>query len=383
MTVPTSQIAARSAVTMLIDLDDFVDSCRRFGSDWGARRRVRMRRLITATAGASLSRELPPDEWIVRVEGVDPGDASARAKAMAQAIFTAANPDSVTIAIGSPRLSDDQPRHGESEVRFLARRKLVLGGHRLILPEGPPGAGPVADDPVEPVDAVIAAVRTSDVPDVAEVIVRAASTAAVERIPELTLGLILTAVDTSSGGLRPDGSTDWLRAARALSPAKTTELTSIHERSYLRLWVTDVLREAGVNGATSGCGPVERAEQFVRKNFADPGLRLSSVAKAVRVSPYYLSHLFRSERGTTFRQYVLAVRTRAAREMLACSTSTIESVAARTGFGTPKQLRNVFKREVGATPSQYRAQAAVSGSVAEPPAEPQGPAEGLAAITSP
>ncbi len=63
---------------------------------------------------------------------------------------------------------------------------------------------------------------------------------------------------------------------------------------------------------------------------------------------------FERETGMPPMQWVVLQRVLGARRLLEASDWSVERIAGATGFGTAANLRAVFKREVGATPSAYR-----------------------------
>lgn len=58
--------------------------------------------------------------------------------------------------------------------------------------------------------------------------------------------------------------------------------------------------------------------------------------------------------GTTPARFVERVRVEAARNMLENTTTPIETVAARSGFGSDETMRRAFIRVLGVGPADYR-----------------------------
>lgn len=82
-------------------------------------------------------------------------------------------------------------------------------------------------------------------------------------------------------------------------------------------------------------------------------LSLNLVAKKVFISPYYLSHLFRDEMDTTFKDYLTRIRIDKAKEFLS-DGFTVEQVVEKIGFNDTNYFIKVFKKYVGITPSKYK-----------------------------
>lgn len=95
------------------------------------------------------------------------------------------------------------------------------------------------------------------------------------------------------------------------------------------------------------------ATQFIEDNESRP-ITLEDVAERVRVSPRQLQRIFRSEGGTSFRDWVEHVRLQRIREELLGTDRPIEEIALDHGYANPNYLYPVFKRKFGMTPAAYR-----------------------------
>ncbi|MFY9424306.1 MAG: helix-turn-helix transcriptional regulator, partial [Bacillota bacterium] len=78
------------------------------------------------------------------------------------------------------------------------------------------------------------------------------------------------------------------------------------------------------------------------------------VAEAVHVSPFYLSHLFRDELGTTFVSYLTEVRLDKAKKLLKDTQLTIAEIAEKVGYSDASYFSRVFKKHVKVTPGRFR-----------------------------
>jgi AraC family transcriptional activator FtrA len=86
----------------------------------------------------------------------------------------------------------------------------------------------------------------------------------------------------------------------------------------------------------------------------DRPLGVDEWARAAGTSPRTFARWFRDATGTTPGRWLARERVRRARELLEATDLSVESVAARCGFGTAAGLRRPFLREVGTTPQDYR-----------------------------
>ncbi len=97
---------------------------------------------------------------------------------------------------------------------------------------------------------------------------------------------------------------------------------------------------------------VRRAADHVRAN---PGraLTLADVARAVDVSPNYLTGLFRTETGTPLGRFILGERIASAQNRLRQSGASVKAVAHDLGFADPFTFSRAFKRVTGRSPRAW------------------------------
>lgn len=95
---------------------------------------------------------------------------------------------------------------------------------------------------------------------------------------------------------------------------------------------------------------LHRAIECILARLDDPDLDLGAIAHAADVVPAYLPQLFRSQLGISVRRYLLQVRIRRAKELLAAGES-VTGVAEATGFRGIHAFSRAFRRVVGVPPS--------------------------------
>jgi transcriptional regulator GlxA family with amidase domain len=90
---------------------------------------------------------------------------------------------------------------------------------------------------------------------------------------------------------------------------------------------------------------------------ADPGgdHRRESLAARAGVSVRHMTRLFRTELDMTVAHFVERTRVEAAAGQLESGTQTMDVIARRSGFGSEETMRRAFQRELGISPSAYRA----------------------------
>ncbi|MEK4435464.1 AraC family transcriptional regulator [Paenibacillus sp. FSL K6-2862] len=93
--------------------------------------------------------------------------------------------------------------------------------------------------------------------------------------------------------------------------------------------------------------------RFLNDNYRNP-LTLPEVAAEFRISPHYLSRLFKQTTGFTFIDYLNLLRVKEAQRLLRESEDSITEIAWRAGFGNFSHFGKVFKRTVQMSPRTYR-----------------------------
>ena len=87
---------------------------------------------------------------------------------------------------------------------------------------------------------------------------------------------------------------------------------------------------------------------------------LDEVAKAVNLSSFYFSRLFKKETERSFVEYLSDLRVRKAQQLLGNTRMSISQVGFEVGFKSLTHFNRVFKKVTDTTPSAYRKQ---SGSL--------------------
>lgn len=88
---------------------------------------------------------------------------------------------------------------------------------------------------------------------------------------------------------------------------------------------------------------------------ADPGVaNVEAIARRCGLSSRQLSRAFHASRGQTLASYIATRRIDLAREMLSAGSS-IKEAAYACGFSAPSNFATAFQREVGCSPSTFRA----------------------------
>lgn len=360
-------------MSALIDVDDF----ELFRSVWGSRRATRELVDVTGRIDAALHDVgasaraavvgIDPDAWIVTFHG---GDAEAlRREASAfstvlQRMHMNGSPMSVTIGLGSAVAAPSGLQDSLAQAQSALERKLVEGGAAVF-------ASPAPADLPYPAAAVAAAGDTLRARLIA--CARQRDLEGMSRTAEEWLDSVASFDGVTASGIRELTASVLLALAVELAPETAQSATwqeradigtlrtiasiaEIHDRSYLRMWLQHYLQDVieSLPQAVAPSPVLAVVESHLRENYASPSIRLETVARATHISPYYISHLFQKERGTTFLRFLTDLRIARARQLLETTDLPIESICQAVGYNSASRFRINFKQVVGIAPRDYR-----------------------------
>lgn len=100
--------------------------------------------------------------------------------------------------------------------------------------------------------------------------------------------------------------------------------------------------------------PIDRIKEYIESNLSG-NLSRQSVSRAVGFHPDYMAALFREKTGQRLSEYILRRRLDRAKALLIRDEKSISRISGELGFTSPSYFSEVFRREVGVTPSEYRA----------------------------
>ncbi len=101
---------------------------------------------------------------------------------------------------------------------------------------------------------------------------------------------------------------------------------------------------------------ISDAKLYMSEHFTDPNLMLQDVAKSVNMSNSRFSTVFSQQNGQTFTEYLISLRLGKAKEMLRTTGVKSTQIARECGYNDSHYFSYIFKKNVGITPSEYRAQ---------------------------
>ncbi|MGN0155528.1 MAG: helix-turn-helix transcriptional regulator [Lachnospiraceae bacterium] len=85
-------------------------------------------------------------------------------------------------------------------------------------------------------------------------------------------------------------------------------------------------------------------------------ITIETLADHVNLNPSYLSRLFKRETGTTISSYIQSKKIETAQNMLIYSNYTLAQISITLAFSSQSYFTEVFRKQTGLTPAQYRTQ---------------------------
>lgn len=100
---------------------------------------------------------------------------------------------------------------------------------------------------------------------------------------------------------------------------------------------------------------ITRAKEFIKQHLNED-ITLGQVAKAVNTSSFYFCKIFKKHTGINFTDYVSRARIENAKNLLLNPNLRVSEIAYEVGFQSLTHFNRVFKKIVGQSPTEYRAQ---------------------------
>ena len=102
-------------------------------------------------------------------------------------------------------------------------------------------------------------------------------------------------------------------------------------------------------------GKIAKIVEYLREHLAQD-VSLEEAAQVVGLSPFHVSHLFKSYQGETFIQVFTRLRVEAAKQFLKDDRYTIKEVCGLLGFKDQAYFSRVFKKREGMSPQAFQKQ---------------------------
>lgn len=96
------------------------------------------------------------------------------------------------------------------------------------------------------------------------------------------------------------------------------------------------------------------ARAYIEQNFSQD-ISLDDIANYIYLSTSHFARAFKKAFGTSPIQYLLSLRVEKAKELLENSDLRIGEISLEVGFSSQQRFNDIFKKQAGASPSEYRA----------------------------
>ncbi len=100
---------------------------------------------------------------------------------------------------------------------------------------------------------------------------------------------------------------------------------------------------------------ITRAKEYIQEHQTE-NLRLGHVARACNTSTFYFCKMFKKVTGINFTDYLSRVRIEKSKNLLLNPNLRVSEIAFEVGFQSLTHFNRVFKKILGQSPTEYRAQ---------------------------
>lgn len=98
---------------------------------------------------------------------------------------------------------------------------------------------------------------------------------------------------------------------------------------------------------------IGRIKIVIQERYSD-NITIQSLSEEFYLTPNYISLLFKQETGENFKEYLTMVRMEKAKTLMKDISLKLYEIAEATGYADPDYFTKVFKKYIGATPTEFR-----------------------------
>lgn len=151
-----------------------------------------------------------------------------------------------------------------------------------------------------------------------------------------------------------------------LAPAKAFDISDMYIRTAETLkdsgeiyalmarMVIDFTERVGGCVIPDGVSPViASCLRFIKRNISQQ-ITQKDVAEHAKISPGYLSSVFKKEVGLSVSDYIAVQRVEEAKHLLGATDRTLSDISTYLCFSSQSYFQNVFKKITGMTPMEYK-----------------------------
>lgn len=133
--------------------------------------------------------------------------------------------------------------------------------------------------------------------------------------------------------------------------SKSNDLSEIE--NFLQMRLLECVSAVSLNRQQKENPVVKKACDYIAEHMAED-LSLESVAEKVSVSSFYLSKLFKEDKGETFITYLSDLRLNVSKQLLGETDKSIKEITASVGYNDQNYFSKLFKTKYGLSPTEYR-----------------------------
>ncbi|MEO0942058.1 MAG: AraC family transcriptional regulator [Cyanobacteria bacterium J06642_12] len=137
------------------------------------------------------------------------------------------------------------------------------------------------------------------------------------------------------------------------------DTAAIYRDTLTQALAAHVVRQYGAlnfpRDASQADERIVRAIAYIHDYLSQP-LDLKTLAGVALMSPYHFAKAFKASTSLPPHQFIIRERIERAKTLLTASRAPISEVAALVGYQTPSRFSQLFKRQVGITPGEFRRQ---------------------------
>lgn len=135
-------------------------------------------------------------------------------------------------------------------------------------------------------------------------------------------------------------------------------LTRLHVTAILETIIIFILKKIhenniSINREITASHRMQEAIKYINTHFSE-NITLQKSASIAFLSKEHFSRKFHEYVGLSFSNYLLSIRMKYAKNLLATSTLPIAEISIRSGFNSANHFSRMFRKSFGITPNAYR-----------------------------
>ena len=127
------------------------------------------------------------------------------------------------------------------------------------------------------------------------------------------------------------------------------QIMEMSDLTQLRKWFVDKVMQACQNilskRTEKSNSIIGMAKDYIRSNY-NKDISLDDVSRAVNISPYYFSKIFKENTGENFIEYLTNIRIDKAKELLGTTEYSMKEICSMVGYSDPNYFSRSFKKNV-------------------------------------